>query len=564
MVFSAIALYVATVPAVAQAHHSLFINELMADPTPSVGLPSYEWIEIRNGSRQPIQLQNWRVGTSSSLSSPLPFYWLGPDSLLILCTTSALPSLAAIGKALAITNFPALDNDGTVIWLRDPSGRSAHAVSYDKSYYGSSLKSEGGWSLEMIDWRWPCSGISNWKASTHARGGSPGATNSVQDLQTDLILPRIIHSYALAPDLIRIIFSAPIDSNWFVRPSLFVVSNGADIISVKTLDLSHTVLECKLNRPLLTDSIYAISLSGIKSCHAAAVSRAVTFKTGVASPCGPRDVVINEILFNPRSGGSDFAEFYNNSKRIIDLSALYIANRQSGGSLGSFVRLSHEPRLLFPGDYFAFSSEPHLVMQQYLVSSPGNFLRTSGFPSLPDDEGQLVLIDQQGDVVDELHYQDDWHFPLLQDKEGVSLERIDPKGASQLPANWHSAAKTAGFATPAKKNSQQSPTDQSGTRFLISPQLFSPNLDGHDDYCVISYEVEQPGTMAAVQILDRAGRLVRVLAARSLLGRKGQWNWNGRDEQGNLLPAGNYLVIMTHYTLQGTVKYYRSGIALSR
>jgi flagellar hook assembly protein FlgD len=94
--------------------------------------------------------------------------------------------------------------------------------------------------------------------------------------------------------------------------------------------------------------------------------------------------------------------------------------------------------------------------------------------------------------------------------------------------------------------------------------LFSPNLDGHDDYCVISYEVEEPGTMAAVQILDRAGRLVRVLAARSLLGRKGQWNWNGRDEQGNLLPAGNYLVIMTHYTLQGTVKYYRSGIALSR
>ena len=564
MVFSAMALYVTTVPAVAQAHHSLFISELMTDPTPSVGLPSYEWIEIRNGSRQPIQLQNWRVGTSSSLSSPLPFYWLGPDSLLILCTTSALPSLAAIGKALAITNFPALDNDGTVVWLRDPSGRSTHAVSYDKSYYGSSLKSEGGWSLEMIDWRWPCSGISNWKASTHARGGSPGATNSVQDLQTDLILPRIIHSYALAPDLIRIIFSAPIDSNWFVQPSLFGVSNGADIISVKTLDLSHTVLECKLNRPLLTDSIYTISLSGIKSCHAAAVSRAVTFKTGVASPCEPRDVVINEILFDPRSGGSDFVELYNNSKRIIDLSSLYVANRQPGGSLGSFVRLSHGPRNMFPGDHFAFSSDPNLIMQQYLVSMPGNFLKTSGFPSLPDEEGQLVLLNQQGEVVDELHYLDSWHSPLLQDKEGVSLERIEPRGLTQLRSNWHSAAKTAGFATPAKKNSQQSSVEQSGNKFLTRPQLFSPDLDGYEDYCVISYELEEPGTMAAVQILDRAGRSVRVLAARSLLGRNGQWHWDGRDERGELLPTGHYVVLIMHYTLQGKVNYYRSGVAIWR
>ncbi|NBR37211.1 MAG: lamin tail domain-containing protein [Chitinophagales bacterium] len=468
MLFAAMVLFVVTVRIVAQPHHSVFISELMADPTPSVGLPLYEWIEIRNGTRLPIQLQNWRVGTATALSGPFPFYWLAPDSLLILCAASALPSLATIGKALAISNFPALDNDGTVVWLRDPSGRSVHALSYDKSLYGSSFKSEGGWSLEMIDWRWPCSDASNWKASRHIRGGSPGAINSVQDLQTDLVLPAVIHSYASATDQICIQFSAPIDSSWSVRPSLFGISNGANVINAKTLDLSHTVLECKLNRPLLTDSVYILSLAGIKSCHADEVGKAVSLKTGVASSCQPRDVVINEILFNPRSGGSDFAEFYNNSKRIIDLSSLYITNRQSGGGLGSFIRLSQGPRLLFPGDHVAFSSEPHAVMKQYLVSSSDHFFQTSGFPSLPDEEGQLVLIDHQGDVIDELHYQDDWHFPLLQDKEGVSLERIDPKGPSQLPANWHSAAKTAVFNKSAIVFSQPR-----RTRRLLCDQLRS-------------------------------------------------------------------------------------------
>ncbi|MFM8806291.1 MAG: lamin tail domain-containing protein, partial [Sphingomonadales bacterium] len=518
-----------------QNHHGVFITEFMADPTPTIGLPAYEWIEIRNGSGQPVQLQNWRVGTSTALSGPLPFYWLPSDSLLVLCSTSAFPFLSSFGKTLAITSFPSLDNDGTTIWLRHPSGSTIHAVSYDKSWYSNSLKAEGGWSLEMVNPTWPCADKRNWKNSVQARGGSPGSVNSVLDLQTELQLPTALHAYASVPDSLQIQFSAPIDSLWSVRPTLYTLNNTIEVSTVRTIEPLHTMIACKLNRPLLADSIYSLTITGINSCHAPDVGGSATLPTGLAVACKPQDVVINEILFNPRRGGSDFVELLNTSKKVIDLSSLYITNRQTSGVLSNFVRLSATPRLLFPNEHAAFSSEPSLVMQQYLVSSPSRFLQTASFPSLPDEEGRLVLLHQQGDIIDELAYSDNWHFPLLQDKEGVSLERIDPKGKTQWAANWHSAARTEGFATPARKNSQQLTNSESENDFSVQPRLFSPNLDGHDDICTIRYKTEQPGTLVSIQILDAAGRLVRVLAARTLLGRSGQWHWDGRDQYGQLL-----------------------------
>lgn len=535
----------------------------MPDPTPSVGLPAFEWIEIRNGTRQPIQLQQWRVGTNISLSGPFPFYWLAPDSLLILCSPAALPSISLSGKALAVTGFPLLDNDGTTVWLRHPSGSITHAVAYDKTWYGNSLKAEGGWSLELVDQRWPCAGKNNWKSSTHAKGGTPGSANATQDAQTTVPLPTVIHSYASAQDSIRIQFSSTIDSGWSVRAALYKINNDIEVIAARTIDPLHTIVVCKLNRPLHADTIYSLTITGIKSCHAPDIAGAITLPTGLASVCRPHDLVINEILFNPRAGGSDFVELYNNSKKIIDLSSLYFTKRQAMGTLGSFIRLSTTPRLLFPKEYVAFSSDPLLVAQQYLVRSPAHFFQITGFPTLPDNEGWLILTDPQQIIIDELHYNEDWHFPLLQEKEGVSLERINPNERTQSASNWHSAAQTEGFATPTRKNSQYR-SDLKTAGFSVKTRLITPNLDGQDDFCVISYTTHEPGTLASVQILDAAGRLVRMLATRTLLGSSGQWYWDGRDQQGILLASANYLIVITHYTLKGAKTFYRFGVSLWR
>ena len=116
--------------------------------------------------------------------------------------------------------------------------------------------------------------------------------------------------------------------------------------------------------------------------------------------------------------------------------------------------MSAVPFYIFPGDYIVETEDADNLALQYLVKNPDNVLVISSPPSFPDDEGTVVALNFQGNVVDEVKYKDDWHFKLIDDAEGVSLERIDPAGPSQDETNWHSAASTAGYGTPTYKNSQ--------------------------------------------------------------------------------------------------------------
>jgi hypothetical protein len=180
---------------------------------------------------------------------------------------------------------------------------------------------------------------------------------------------------------------------------------------------------------------------------------------GLPSDPAAGEWIINEILFNPRANGYDYVEFYNNSTRILDASKLYIANRNSSGVAGSVKTLSAIPSYIFPGGYIVVTEDADNLALNYLVKDPGNVLVISSLPSFPDDEGTVVALNFQGTVTDEVTYRDDWHFKLIDNAEGVSLERIDPAGPSQQASNWHSAASTAGYGTPGYKNSQyrQSP-----------------------------------------------------------------------------------------------------------
>ena len=71
----------------------------------------------------------------------------------------------------------------------------------------------------------------------------------------------------------------------------------------------------------------------------------------------PGDGIINEILFNPRSNGYDYVEFYNKSNKIFDASKLYIANRNSSGVISSINSLSTTPFYIFPGDYIVVTED---------------------------------------------------------------------------------------------------------------------------------------------------------------------------------------------------------------
>src|SRR6185436_3383443 len=181
----------------AQNRYDVVIDEIMADPTPQVTLPNNEWIELKNTTSAPINLQGWRIGDATGQSGPMPNFTLQPDSFVIICTGSAVAAMSVFGTTISVTSFPSLDNDGDQIFLKAANGKTIHAVSYTSSWYQNEVKKDGGWTLEMIDTKNPCTGMSNWKASTNTVGGTPGKKNSVDGNNNDQTAPQLKRAYAI-------------------------------------------------------------------------------------------------------------------------------------------------------------------------------------------------------------------------------------------------------------------------------------------------------------------------------------------------------------------------------
>ena len=548
----------------AQNRYDIVIDEIMADPSPQIGLPNNEWIELKNTSTVPYNLQNWRIGDASSQSGPMPSFILQPDSMVIICTGSAVAALSIFGATIAVTSFPSLDNDGDQLFLKAASGMIIHAVSYSSSWYQNELKKEGGWSLEMIDTKNPCTGSSNWEASSNTNGGTPGKKNSADALNTDNTAPQLLRAFTTDNTTIILVFDEPVDSLAGATLTNYSIDGSLSFISATTLSPLFNQVQLKTNTALAANTVYAITVNNVTDCKGNRIGLSNRVKVGLPADPVAGDWIINEILFNPRPNGFDYIELFNNSDKILDAARLYIANRNSAGTVSSIKVLSTTPHYIFPGDHMVITEDADNLGLNYLVQNPGNVLVISSVPSFPDDEGTVIALNFQGEVVDEVQYKDDWHFKLIDNAEAVALERIDPSALSQEATNWHSAASTAGYGTPTYKNSQFRRTESINAVIEVLPKVFSPDNDGRDDIAVIQYQITEPGYLANITIFDAAGRPVRNLVRNGIMGLSGYWNWDGLDDKGQKLPVGTYIVLAELFNLQGKKSSHKKTIVLAR
>ena len=448
--------------------------------------------------------------------------------------------------------------------MKNPNDQVVHAVTYSSSWYQNELKKEGGWTLEMIDTQNPCTGTTNWKASINNAGGTPGIKNSINAVNNDQSPPLLKNAYSADNTTVVLVFDEPVDSLSATSISNYTIDGGLTFTSAEPLLPLFNQVRLKTNNLLADNTIYHVSVNNITDCSGNLIATSSTTRVGLTADATAGDVTINEILFNPRSNAYDYAEFYNKSDKILDASKLFFANRNSSGVISSIYSLSTTPFYVFPGDFIVATQDADNLSLNYLVQNPSAVLTPVNLPSFPDDEGFVLILNQQGALVDEVNYSDDWHFKLIDNAEGVSLERIDPDGPSQDAANWHSAASTAGYGTPGYKNSQFKNLQAIDAAIEITPKVFSPDNDGLDDITTIQYKIDQTGYVANVTIFDANGRPVRNLVRNGTLSTSGYWNWDGLDDKGLKLPVGTYIIFTEIFNLQGKKDRFKNVVVLAR
>ncbi|MFY0651422.1 MAG: lamin tail domain-containing protein [Cyclobacteriaceae bacterium] len=538
--------------------NELIISEIMADSEPEVGQPQSEYIELYNPSNKNIELSGLTLVDETG-SAILPNYILSPQKYLLL-TPSGNDNLFGQIDVLPISNWRSLSNGGETITIYSGTDL-VFSISYDQSWYKDSSKENGGWSLEMISLNNPCGGYNNWTASTDASGGTPGKVNSVQTTNPDNLGPQLVTAIAQTSTSIKLVFDEKLHPKQFQNSS-FTIDPNLSIESFTIDSPESTSAIITLSESISSLTTYRITAASITDCMGNFIRDESTSAVFVLPEnASEGDIIINEILFNPRSGGVDFVEVYNKSQKAINLKSWQLANYNSSGNIAGKVITSDD--LIFEsGQFLVFTSDPIILKADYPSGDESTFVEVQSLPSFPDSEGSVILLDSLSVMIDSFDYSADYHFNLLDDVDGISLERISFDGSSNDPNNWKSAASTAGFATPGLMNSQYLSDQATSGTLTIEPKVFVPDNTGMNDFTTIRYDLNSIGNFANINIYDSGGRLVRTVVQGGSLSSSGFFTWDGTDNSGSLARAGYYAIYFEVYDSEGNKNIMKETVVL--
>lgn len=540
--------------------NDLLIAEIMADPSPPVALPEAEYLELYNHSGHILQLEGWTL-SDGGVPAVFPRYFLHPGQLLIVCQPADTSLLRAYGAVLGLEGFPGLNNGGDRLSLTNAEGILIHQVAYTSGWYGESDKDDGGWSLEMINPMAPCEGASNWRASEHLLGGTPGQVNSVWTPSPDLEGPVPVSVFPESPVGGVVVFSEALGTAGIV-PGAFLIS-GVEVTAAQPSEEDAREVMLEWYPPLEPGVRYELAFGQeLTDCVGNQVLP-LTLVFGLPEAPQPGDVVINEILFQPESGGAEFVELFNRSGKVVNMGDLIIGNIR--GAVDSIAPVETD-RLLLPGEYLVLCERPSDLINRYPAAQPERIL-ANDLPVLPDPGGNVTLYAEASPgevaILDAVDFDPEWHHPFLTQTRGVSLERIDPFGESNTASNWHSAAGTQGYATPTMKNSHYFQALPGQDVFSLPYKVFSPDGDGDADFLMLQYAPGQPGFSASVRIFDAFGRLVKVIAQNQLIGMSGSFRWDGDGLGGGKARMGIYIAWIRLVHPDGRVEEERHSFVLA-
>ena len=420
-------------------------------------------------------------------------------------------------------------------------------VFYERSWFNDNSRDDGGFTLERRDTDFiDCNNPGNWGASVAEQGGTPGSLNSLNGEFIDDFPPVLLGVRIVDANTLELQFNEQMEASTLLEVGNFMADNGLGnpMLGFPSVP-DFTAVKLLFGEEIDPAILYTLSYSGLKDCAGNENDGVLRF--GVPEPIREGDIKLNEILFNPVSGGSDFVEIVNISDKVLDLQELLIANVDPDDlSLGPLNNVAEASVLFLPGQIVCLTTDRTAQLEIYLPPDTANIFQVSSLPSFPDSRGGVLIATAAAVPLDTFLYEDDFHFPTLASFDGVSLERISLAVSAADPDNWHSASSRVNYASPGYSNSQRRLTaDEPESALSLANQTFSPNGDGVDDVLEINYDLDFIGANARVNIFDANGVLVRTLRQNTLLDPEpGTFFWDGRTDDNNKARVGMYIVLL--------------------
>lgn len=502
-----------TPPAPSLAQQYLRVTEVMFHPAPPppgyfTNADEYEYIEFKNIG--PVDLDVAGVTLSDGVAFTFP---AGPASVLapgarVVVVRNAIAFLSRyLNPSVIAGEFTGqLDNMGETIRVDDATGEKILEFKFSPTWYP--ITDGFGFSLEIVNdlAPWDTWGLkASWKPSGYSFGSPSEPNPPAAPIPPVLITEVLTASVPPALDTIELHnpTAQPADvSGWlltddFREPLKYRIADNTIIPPGGFLVLDESAFNPAVpgsNQPFALssrgDEVYLFStdtydnLTGWFHGHSFGAAEAgVSFgrhvnsvgaqlfvaqaqftpgQTNLAPKVGP--AVLSEILYHPADAtGAEFIEVQNIAAATLNL--FDSAAPTNTWRLGGGVSFDFPTNTVLAPGAFLIVADFDPADTARLASFRGRFGVPMSVPVLGPFSGQLnnaadtVALSKPGPadsnaapayiLVDRVEYSDMAPWPATADGSGASLQRLTANAFGNDPANWLSAAPSAGGATAA-------------------------------------------------------------------------------------------------------------------
>lgn len=525
---------------------TILISEIMFAPSGD----EPEWVEIYNASDNTINLKNWSISDASTKTTIAKGDFLfHPREYLVLSKDSTILNFYQIPSKIITPLLPTLNNTEDAVAIYDNTGSKIDSV----YYFGRWGKT--GFSIERIDFDDSSLDSANWLIPTDSIKATPGRENSTKRKNFDLKIASVeipkFSDYATPINVKLTVQNIGLNQVANFSIDVFKDSNFDSSASENELILSQT-FQNTLNKK--DSATINFEISNLEPGENALIflinfpsdenpKNNIAFKKlNISFPSN--SIVINEIMFDPLPGYCEYIELFNRSNIPVNLKNWRFNDMRTQDGRANFISLSQNDLILMPGEYAVIASDTTLFKYLNPGDSIAKLIILNKSLSLNNDFDDVVITDLTSKIIDSVRYFSNWHSQIITDKRGRSLEKINPNLPSADKSSWMtSSAKSGG--TPGRKNTAYIETSGQNqpAKITVTPSIFSPDGDGLDDVCLISYSLPFNSGTINVKIFDSQGRQIKTLALNQYTTQNGNLLWDGTDENGKIGRIGIYIIL---------------------